>query len=113
MEEPRLVAFLFLLGLIVLILIGVVLQNIYLYISAKKKKTKYEIDISDSARKKRREKAEKIISGDLKLEAEELLDFIAEMLLDCKYDADSGADDTVKQKNAEILEKLFSIEAKN
>ena len=77
----------------------------------KRKKLKYEIDVSKNARRKRREKAKEIISGNLELEEDELLDFLAEMLMDCKYDADSDADDQVKAENAEIIEQLFSTTA--
>ena len=104
MDEVRISIILIFLCFIGLIIFGLILQRIF----SNRFKFKDDIDLRKDARIKRREKATDIILGKLKLEEDELLDFIAEMLLDCKYDRDSKADKNVLQKNAELLDKLFN-----
>jgi hypothetical protein len=64
------------------------------------------------AKIKRRKKAEAIIVGKLSLKDQEFSDLLTEIMIDCKEERGSNANEAVLQKNAELLKKLFDIDTK-
>jgi hypothetical protein len=72
---------------------------------------KYRAHKYKKAKIRRREKAEAIIAGKSELKDDEFDDFMTELLIDCRDDKDSNANEAVLQKNAELIEKLFALEA--
>ena len=87
-----------------IVLPGILLSWLYVWLYAKYNTHKYK-----KGKVQRREKAEAIIAGKVKLKEDEFEDFMVEFLIDCKDDKSSNAKEAVLQKNAELIEKLFAL----
>ncbi|MHC4664462.1 MAG: hypothetical protein ACYS9T_00720 [Planctomycetota bacterium] len=52
------------------------------------------------------DRAEKVIRGEVQLTEGGLVDLMTDVLIECKKDKDSGADQTVLRANSELVENL-------